>query len=186
MARVRRNMSYKLAKLHDRRSRDLPFNAAVVEVEVDIPLALDPDEKIMAMRSIRNDPLGREVVEMINRGRCRELLSELMDGEFHIRRCQANVLLEGSFIGRHIDTYSNLDYRYSCVIQFGEQYEGGEFFIDQEGTEREIRTGYADVLVNRCEVPHGVRRVTGGNRTSLVFFLSKSPLSEPNTNHKQI
>jgi hypothetical protein len=52
-------MSYKLAKHHDRRSRDLPFNAAVVEVEVDNPLALDPDEKIVAMRSIRNDPLGR-------------------------------------------------------------------------------------------------------------------------------
>ncbi|WP_426614646.1 hypothetical protein [Bradyrhizobium sp. McL0616] len=59
MARVRRNMSYKLAKPHDRRSRDLPFNAAVAEVEVDNPLALDPDDKIVAMRSIRNDPLGR-------------------------------------------------------------------------------------------------------------------------------
>ncbi|WP_409187823.1 hypothetical protein [Bradyrhizobium sp. RDM4] len=59
MARVRRTMSYKLAKLHDRRSRDLPFNAAVVEVEVDNPLALDSDEKIVAVRSIRNDPLGR-------------------------------------------------------------------------------------------------------------------------------
>ncbi|MBR1088606.1 hypothetical protein JQ621_14135 [Bradyrhizobium manausense] len=59
MARARRNMSYKLTELHDRRSRDLPFNAEVVEVGVDNPLALDPDEKIAAMRSIRNDPLGR-------------------------------------------------------------------------------------------------------------------------------
>ncbi|QPF93730.1 hypothetical protein [Bradyrhizobium commune] len=59
MGRVRRNRSYKLAKLHDRRSRELPFNAAVAEVEVDNPLALDPDEKILAMRSVRNDPLGR-------------------------------------------------------------------------------------------------------------------------------
>lgn len=59
MARVRRNLSYKLAKLHDRRSRDLPFNAVVAEIEVDNPLALDPDERIVAMRSIRNDPLGR-------------------------------------------------------------------------------------------------------------------------------
>jgi hypothetical protein len=48
-----------LTELHDRRSRDLPFNAEVVEVGVDNPLALDPDEKIVAMRSIRNDPLGR-------------------------------------------------------------------------------------------------------------------------------
>jgi len=59
VARVKRNISFKLAKLHDRRSRDLPFNADMAEVEVDNPLALDPDEKIVAMRSIRNDPLGR-------------------------------------------------------------------------------------------------------------------------------
>ena len=51
MARARRNMSYKLTGPHDRRSRDLPFNAELVEVEVDNPLALDPDEKIVAMRS---------------------------------------------------------------------------------------------------------------------------------------
>ncbi|SFP66034.1 hypothetical protein SAMN05216330_10940 [Bradyrhizobium sp. Ghvi] len=59
MARARRNTSYKLTALHDRRSRDLPFNAELVEVEIDNPLALDLDEKIVAMRSIRNDPLGR-------------------------------------------------------------------------------------------------------------------------------
>nr|WP_249794569.1 hypothetical protein [Bradyrhizobium sp. Oc8] len=52
-------MSYKLTGLHDRRSRDLPFNAEFAEIEVDNPLALDSDEKIVAMRSIRNDPLGR-------------------------------------------------------------------------------------------------------------------------------
>ena len=59
MARARRNMSYKLTGIHDRRSRDLPINAELAEVEVDNPLAVDPDEKIVAIRSIRNDPLGR-------------------------------------------------------------------------------------------------------------------------------
>ena len=59
MARARRNKSYRLTELHDRRSRDLPFNAEVIEAEVENPLALDLDEKIVAMRSIRNDPLGR-------------------------------------------------------------------------------------------------------------------------------
>lgn len=59
MARARRTMSYKLTGLHDRRTRDLPFNAELAAVEVDNPLGLDPDEKIVAMRSIRNDPLGR-------------------------------------------------------------------------------------------------------------------------------
>ncbi|SFJ79995.1 hypothetical protein [Bradyrhizobium sp. cf659] len=59
MGRVRRNRSYKLPQIYDRRSREVPFNAEVAEVEIDNPLALDPGEKIMAIRSIRSDPLGR-------------------------------------------------------------------------------------------------------------------------------
>ncbi|MGL9620966.1 hypothetical protein QRQ56_23410 [Bradyrhizobium sp. U531] len=59
MARARRNKSYRLARIYDRRLRELPFNAEVAEVEVDNPLALDPGEKIAAIRSIRGDPLGR-------------------------------------------------------------------------------------------------------------------------------
>jgi hypothetical protein len=56
---AKRSKSYRLAKIYDRRSRDLPFNAEVAEVGVDNPLALDPGEKIVALRSVRNDPLGR-------------------------------------------------------------------------------------------------------------------------------
>lgn len=59
MVRVRRNKSYKLANIYDRRSRDVPFNADLAEVEVDNPLALDRGERIVAIRSIRGDPLGR-------------------------------------------------------------------------------------------------------------------------------
>jgi len=59
VARARRNKSYKLAQIYDRRSREVPFNAEVAEVEVDNPLALDSGEKILAIRSIRSDPLGR-------------------------------------------------------------------------------------------------------------------------------
>lgn len=59
MARIRRNKSYKLTGIYDRRSREMPFNAELAEVEVDNPLALDPGEKIVAIRSIRSDPLGR-------------------------------------------------------------------------------------------------------------------------------
>ncbi|MEX2495355.1 MAG: 2OG-Fe(II) oxygenase [Woeseia sp.] len=134
----------------------------------------------------RNDPVGKEVVNILNAGKSHELLTDLMKGAFYIRRCQVNVLHEGSFIGKHIDTYSNLDYLYSCVIQFGDSYEGGEFFVDYEGEEREIKTGYAEFLVNKCEIPHGVRTVQAGKRTSLVFFLSKNPLHIVNSHNKQI
>lgn len=59
MARPRRNKSYKLTEIYDRRSRVVPFNAELAEVEVENPLALEPGEKIVAVRSIRSDPLGR-------------------------------------------------------------------------------------------------------------------------------
>jgi hypothetical protein len=59
LARAKRNKSHRLAKAHDRRSRDLPLNAEVAAIEVDDPLALEPGEKIVTLRSIRNDPLGR-------------------------------------------------------------------------------------------------------------------------------
>ena len=59
MARAKRNKSHRPVKVHDRRSQDLPRNAEVAAVEVDDPLALEPGEKIVTLRSIRNDPLGR-------------------------------------------------------------------------------------------------------------------------------
>ena len=59
MVHTKHKKSHRLAKLHDRPSRDLPRNAEVAPVEVDNPLGLEPGEKIVALRSIRNDPLGR-------------------------------------------------------------------------------------------------------------------------------
>lgn len=59
MPKARRKKPHNPAKAHDRRSRDLPRNADVAAVEVDNPLALDSGEKIVALRSLRNDPLGR-------------------------------------------------------------------------------------------------------------------------------
>jgi hypothetical protein len=59
MARAKRNKSYRISKGHARRGGDLPRHAEVVAVEVDDPFALEPGEKIVALRSVRNDPLGR-------------------------------------------------------------------------------------------------------------------------------
>ncbi|MBR0694790.1 hypothetical protein [Bradyrhizobium lablabi] len=59
MPRAKRRKPYHPAGTYDRRSQDLPYNAEVARVEVDDPLALEPGEKIVALRSIRNDPLGR-------------------------------------------------------------------------------------------------------------------------------
>src|SRR3981189_910557 len=59
MARAKRNKPHNPAKVHDRRSRDLLRNAEVAAIEVDDPLALEPGEKIVTLRSIRNAPLAR-------------------------------------------------------------------------------------------------------------------------------
>ena len=59
MPKAGRKKPHDPANAHDRRSRDLLRNAEVATVEVDNPLALDPGEKIVALRSLRNDPLGR-------------------------------------------------------------------------------------------------------------------------------
>lgn len=59
MPRARRRKPYDPAETHDRRAQDLPYNVEVAAVEVDDPLALEPGEKIIALRSVRNDPLGR-------------------------------------------------------------------------------------------------------------------------------
>ena len=59
MPRAKRNKPHRPTKVHDRRSRDLPRNAEVTAIEVDDPLALEPGEKIVTLRSIRYDPLAR-------------------------------------------------------------------------------------------------------------------------------
>jgi hypothetical protein len=59
MPRAKRKKPYNPAKVHDRRAQDLPRNAEVAAIEVDDPLGLEPGDKIVTLRSIRNDPLAR-------------------------------------------------------------------------------------------------------------------------------
>jgi hypothetical protein len=55
VARAKRKQ-HTLAKVHDRRSKDLPRNAEVAPIEVDDPLAQEAGEKIVTMRSLRTIP----------------------------------------------------------------------------------------------------------------------------------
>jgi hypothetical protein len=59
MSRAKRRRPHDPATTHDRRPRDLPRNAEVAAIEVDDPLGLEPGDKIVTLRSIRSDPLGR-------------------------------------------------------------------------------------------------------------------------------
>jgi hypothetical protein len=133
-----------------------------------------------------NGELGESVLAILQSKKSVDFFRGIMGGDFYIRRIQSNILSEGSYIGEHIDTYSNLTYTYSVVIQFGKDYEGGEFFVNYNDQVEQIKTTYGDMLVNRCEIPHGVKKVTKGHRKSLVFFLSKSPMDEANNHNNQI
>ena len=62
MSRTKRKKPYDPTKVHDRRARDLLRNAEVAAVEVDDPLGLEPGDKIVTLRSIRNDPLALQLL----------------------------------------------------------------------------------------------------------------------------
>jgi hypothetical protein len=59
MPKAKRRKPHHPVRAHDRRSRELLRHGEVETVEVDNPLALEPGDKIVALRSIRNDPLAR-------------------------------------------------------------------------------------------------------------------------------
>ena len=59
MPRAKRNKPRQAGQVHDQKARDLPRHAEVASVEIDNPLGLEPGEKIVAIRSIRNDALAR-------------------------------------------------------------------------------------------------------------------------------
>ena len=59
MSRRRRRKAYDPSTAHDRRAQELPLHAEVAPVEIDDPLALEPGDKIVALRSTRGDPLAK-------------------------------------------------------------------------------------------------------------------------------
>lgn len=135
---------------------------------------------------VLNGEMGEEMVSILNASFSQEYFSKLLGKDYFIRRCQANILTEGSHIGTHIDTYSNMNYIFSIVVQFGKEYGGGEFYVNHDGKEEFIKTAYGDILINKCEIPHGVKKVDSGHRKTLVFFLSDQPPEVPNTENHQI
>jgi hypothetical protein len=90
-----------------------------------------------------------------------------------VRRCQANRLLEGDFIGYHIDQDTTPDYNSTAIFQFSGQIEGGEFVVHhpQQG-DNTINFPKFSVLINRGDIPHQVTPVTSGVRLTLACFFS--------------
>lgn len=59
MARRKRRKAYDPSNAYDRRAQDLPLNAEVAPIEVDDPFGTEPGDRIVALRSTRDDPLAK-------------------------------------------------------------------------------------------------------------------------------
>ena len=96
-----------------------------------------------------------------------------------LRRCQANRLQKGDFIGEHKDQDSSPDYFATIVFHFSENYSGGYFQTSgSTGADSQQLQRYKPrarmALVNNCSVPHQVTTIEQGERLTLACFLSTS------------
>lgn len=92
-----------------------------------------------------------------------------------MRRCQANVLHKGDYIGMHVDQDSNPDYFATIVLHFDSEYHGGEFITrNQQRGDHSYSPYKRAALVNDCSIPHEVSMVESGERKTLACFVSKN------------
>jgi hypothetical protein len=95
--------------------------------------------------------------------------------ELCLRRCQANLLYEGDYIGVHVDQHSNPDYFATVVLHFDSAYRGGAFITrDPQRGDHSYRPYKRAALVNDCSIPHEVSKVESGERRTLACFMSKN------------
>ncbi len=99
-----------------------------------------------------------------------------------LRRCQANRLETGDFIGNHKDQDSSPDYFATVVFHFSENYGGGYFQTSSPGFQPQRYKPRAHMaLVNNCSIEHQVTAVDDGVRLTLACFLSTSFAANQNT-----
>ncbi|VAW53688.1 hypothetical protein MNBD_GAMMA05-1194 [hydrothermal vent metagenome] len=102
-----------------------------------------------------------------------------------LRRCQANRLSQGDYIGVHKDQDSSPDYLATIVFHFSNGYKGGYFQVENDDAivSRRYHPSAHMALVNNCSIPHQVTRVENGERLTLACFLSTSFAPNKTTPH---
>lgn len=116
-----------------------------------------------------------DISKIVMNSRMREFYSRFTGTDrLCLRRCQANLLHKGDFIGVHKDQDSNPDYYATVVFHFGPEYKGGAFVTyDKHHGDRQYTPPQRAVLVNNCSIPHEVTEVRSGERRTLACFLSR-------------
>lgn len=97
------------------------------------------------------------------------------------RRCAINYMPAGSIVGEHNDGETNPDYLYFVVLHLNRDFEGGEFYSTHYRTGEKLEVRNTEkVCVSRCNLRHGVNRVTEGLRASLIWFYADKAAPELN------
>ena len=123
-----------------------------------------------------NRPFSDQILEILTDEKRRAIFAEIFGStsDYFIRRCQMNRLIEGSFVGIHLDEASNPDYEFSAIVQLGRNFEGGEFVVyPDDGKQQVFVPGYGTVLITTCRYRHEVKKVLARERNALVYFYSK-------------
>ncbi len=122
-----------------------------------------------------NKKLANIVTEIVGSERIKNFLKKILNDnrELYLRRVQYNKIDKDCFIGYHLDVDSNPDYLCACVIQFGNDYDGGVFRVYKNKKDFiDYKTEYNSLMISNCHYPHEVTKVLDGNRKSLVFFFA--------------
>lgn len=120
-----------------------------------------------------NSDSSAEAMAILESPKMTDFYNQVIGTGLVIRRCQVNVLQKGGFVGFHLDTDSNPDYVSPIVLQFSNDYEGGDYVVHHPvHSAQAFRMPRYSMIISRCNLPHEVSEVTSGRRKSLVYFLS--------------
>lgn len=124
---------------------------------------------------IVNEKFSMPLLKLIYNERVEAFLKKfLKTNDLYLRRCQLNMIEDGGFIGKHLDTDSNPDYLVAMILHFDEKYLGGDFYYYPNGKRQKIETSKNCVIISSCSIAHEVTSLENGKRKTLVFFLSKN------------
>jgi PKHD-type hydroxylase len=85
---------------------------------------------------------------------------------------------EDSYYKKHIDAFkaqpksANRYFDYGFSICLTDDYEGGEFVVENETGEFEYKLGAGQIFLFPIIYPHGVKPVTKGSRKAIIGWLS--------------
>ena len=125
---------------------------------------------------IVDNPYSNDVVKVLSQEKVKTFIKKILniDDKIFLRRIQFNQIDKNCFVGYHLDTDSNPDYLAACVIQLGDDFEGGVYRVYQKDKSyNDFFPTKGSLIVSNCTYPHEVTKVTKGHRKSLVFFISK-------------